>query len=62
MTIPVIDNDPDGRKKGLRMKIISVETDDDGKVTQLVIKYSTGKSTGMWCPVIDQSFTMVIEE
>ena len=62
MIIPVIDNDPHGRKKGLRMKIIRVETDDDGKVTQLTIKYSTRKSTGMWCPVIDQSFTMVIEE
>lgn len=62
MIIPVIDNDPHGRKKGLRMKIIRVETDDDGKVTQLTIKYSTRKSTGMWCPVIDQSFTMTVEE
>lgn len=61
MIIKVIGNEPDGRKKGLRMKITEVNVDDDGKITELFIEYSTGKARGGWVAVIEPGFRITIK-
>lgn len=61
MIIKVIDNEPDGRKKGLRMKITEVNVDDDGKITELFIEYSTWKARGGGVAVIKPGFHITIK-
>lgn len=39
--IPVIDERPDRRKKGLRMKVISLVVDDQGYLEQIEVEWST---------------------
>lgn len=39
--IPVIYERPDGRNKGLRMKVTGVEVDDQGYLEQIKVEWST---------------------
>ena len=45
--IPVIDERPDGRKKGLRMKVTGVEVDDQGYLEQIKVEWSTYDCCGV---------------
>ena len=45
--IPVIDERPDGRKKGLRMKVTGVEVDDQGYLEQIKVEWSTYDCRGV---------------
>jgi len=40
MIIPVVDSKPDGRKKGLRMRIKHIDIDDNGEIESMFIEYS----------------------
>ena len=46
MIIPVVDSKPDGRKKGLRMRIKHIDIDDNGEIESMFIEYSTGVERG----------------
>lgn len=61
MIIKVIDNEPDARKKGLRMKITEVNVDEDGKITELFIEHSTRGVRGGWVAVIEPGFRITIK-
>lgn len=46
MIIPVVDSKPDGRKKGLRMRIKHIDIDDNGEIESMFIEYSTWREIG----------------
>lgn len=45
--INVINAKPDARKKGLRMKVISIEVDDDGYLKSLNVEYTDFRVWGL---------------
>lgn len=50
--IPVIDEQPDRRKKGLRMKVTGVVVDDQGYLEQIEVEWSTYDCRGVgWIKV-----------
>ena len=46
MNIPVIDEELDARKHGLRIKVMDLETDDDGYIIQMSLWYTGYRQEG----------------